>query len=126
MWPLFKTLSLDNILTICEIALAPNGRVLFMSRHPALLGLAVETIKYFVELRGWQGVANQNCHARDVKIYLEDPGTWIISISTELRSIVKPAKEVCVVDLDINYVNCPSPPAGAPSTKGLREKRKRK
>lgn len=126
MWPLFKTLSLDNILTICEIALAPNGRVLFLSRNPALLGLAVESVKYLVELRGWQGVANQNCHARDVKIYLEDPGTWIIAISTELKSIIKPAPSVCVVDLDINHVHCSSPPPGAPSSKGLREKRKKR
>ncbi|CAO1639312.1 unnamed protein product [Sympodiomycopsis kandeliae] len=126
MWPLFKTLTVDNILTICEIALAPNGRILFHSRYPALLGLAVETIKCLVELRGWTGIANQTCHARDVKIYLEDPGSWIIAIATELRSIFKPAKEVCVVDLDINFVHCPNPPHGAPSTKGLREKRRKR
>ena len=126
MWPLFKTLSIDNIITICEIALAPAGRVLFLSRHPALLGMAVETIKYLVELCGWKGLAHQNCHARDVKIYLEDPGSWLIAINTELRSIAKPAKEVCVVDLDINFVNCPSPPAKAPSTRAARDKKRRK
>lgn len=126
MWPLFKTLSLDNILTICEIALAANGRVLFQSRHPALLGMAVETIRYLVELCGWRGVANQNCHARDVKIYLEDPGSWIIAINTELRSIVKPAKEVCVVDLDINFVNCARPPIGAISARQSREKKRKR
>jgi nicotinamide N-methyltransferase len=126
MWPLFKTLSLDNILTICEVALAHNGRVLFQSRHPALLGIAVETIRYLVELNGWRGVANQNCHARDVKIYLEDPGSWIIAINTELRSIIKPAKEVCIVDLDINFVNCVRPPLGAISTRQNREKKRRK
>lgn len=126
MWPLFKTLSLDNILTICEVALAHNGRVLFQSRHPALLGIAVETIRYLVELNGWRGVANQNCHARDVKIYLEDPGSWIIAINTELRSIIKPAKEVCLVDLDINFVNCIRPPLGAISVRQNREKKKRR
>lgn len=126
MWPLFKTLSVDNILTICEVALAHNGRVLFQSRHPALLGIAVETIKYLVELCGWRGVANQNCHARDVKIYLEDPGSWLIAINTELRSIIKPAKEICLVDLDINFVNCIKPPLGAVSTRQAREKKKRR
>lgn len=126
MWPLFKTLSVDNILTICEHALAPSGRVLFYSRHPALLGLAVETIRYLVEMRGWKGVSNQNCHARDIKIYLEDPGSWIIAINTELRSIVKPAKQVCVVDLDINFIHCANPPASVPSSKGLRERRRKR
>lgn len=126
MWPLFKTLSIDNVLTICEIALAPAGRVLFMSRHPALMGMAVETIKYLVELCGWKGVAHQNCHARDVRIYLEDPGSWLIAINTELRSIIKPPKEVCVVDLDINFVNCPRPPLKAPSKGAARDKKRRK
>lgn len=58
MWPLFKCLNIDNILTICEVrlihsppctirlhfliqnALAPTGRVLFFSRYPALLGVS--------------------------------------------------------------------------------------
>ena len=42
MWPLFKALNLDNILTICEIALAPTGRILFFSRHPAMLGVRIQ------------------------------------------------------------------------------------
>jgi hypothetical protein len=41
MWPLFKALSLDNILTVCEVAMAPTGRVLFLSRYPAMLGVSV-------------------------------------------------------------------------------------
>ncbi|KAG8982933.1 hypothetical protein FRB90_006452, partial [Tulasnella sp. 427] len=122
MWPVFRCLNLDNILTLCEIALAPTGRVLFISRHPAMLGIAVLTLKYLVELRGWNGVAHHNVHSRDAKIYLEDPGPWIIAMSTESRYCVRPAPEVCVCDLDINYVNCPSPPPGAISVKLQREK----
>jgi EEF1A N-terminal glycine/lysine methyltransferase len=59
MWPLFKCLNIDNILTICEvsvhlyrftfialttaiqIALSPTGRVLFYSRHPSMLGVHI-------------------------------------------------------------------------------------
>lgn len=36
-WPLFKTLHVDNILSAAEIALAPSGRVLFVSKHPTML-----------------------------------------------------------------------------------------
>lgn len=126
MWPLFSTMSIDNILTIFEIALGYNGRILFISRHPALLGMAVETTRYLVEQCGWRGVVHQNCHARDVRIYLEDPGSWIIGINTELRGLVSPPKEVCVVDLDLNRIQCANPPAGAISTKGLRERRRRR
>ncbi|KAK0208211.1 DENN domain-containing protein [Desarmillaria ectypa] len=122
MWPLFKCLNIDNILTICEIALAPTGRILFFSRHPALLGIAVYTIKYLAELRGWNGIALPAVHSRDAKIYIDDPGPWIMGLATEARYSVRPASEVCVCDLDINYVSCPSPPAGVVSTKQQREK----
>ena len=62
MWPLFKALNIDNILTICEvifsvtsrghgthcrgkIALAPTGRILFFSRYPSMLG-----VRFFLEV----------------------------------------------------------------------------
>ncbi|KAF8642379.1 hypothetical protein AX16_009647 [Volvariella volvacea WC 439] len=122
MWPLFKCLNIDNILTICEIALAPTGRILFFSRYPAMLGIAVNTIKYLVELRGWNGIALPAVHSRDAKIYIEDPGPWIMGLATEARYSIRPAPEVCVCDLDINYLSCPSPPVGAVSTKQQREK----
>ncbi|KAJ7706185.1 AEX-3 domain-containing protein [Mycena rosella] len=126
MWPLFKCLNIDNILTICEIALAPTGRVIFFSRHPAMLGIAVSTIRYLVELRGWNGIALPAVHSRDAKIYVEDPGPWIMGLSTEARYSVRPAPEVCVCDLDINYLSCPSPPPGAVSVKQQREKYRQK
>ncbi|CAE6413641.1 unnamed protein product [Rhizoctonia solani] len=122
MWPLFRCLNLDNILTVCEIALSPTGRILFLSRHPTMLGIAVSTIRYLVEMRGWSGIALPAVHARDAKIYLEDPGPWLMGLSTEARYIARTAPEVCIVDLDINYVNCASPPPGAVSTKQQRDK----
>ncbi|KAI0073132.1 hypothetical protein K474DRAFT_1692777 [Panus rudis PR-1116 ss-1] len=122
MWPLFKCLNIDNILTICEIALSPTGRILFFSRHPAMLGIAVMTIKYLVELRGWNGVALNAVHARDARIYIDDPGPWIMGLATEMRYAVRPPPEVCVVDLDINYLSCPAPPPGIVSTKQQRDK----
>ncbi|KAG5647987.1 hypothetical protein DXG03_007021 [Asterophora parasitica] len=122
MWPLFKCLNIDNILTICEIALAPTGRILFFSRHPAMLGIAVSTIKYLVELRGWNGISLPAVHSRDAKIYIDDPGPWIMGLATEARYSIRPAPEVCVCDLDINYLSCPSPPAGVVSVKQQREK----
>ncbi|TFY80724.1 hypothetical protein EWM64_g3288, partial [Hericium alpestre] len=116
MWPLFKALNIDNVLTICEDA------SFFFSRHPAMLGIAVSTIKYLVELRGWNGIALQAVHSRDAKIYIDDPGPWIIGLATEARYAVRPPGEVCICDLDINYLSCPSPPPGVVSTKQQRER----
>ncbi|KAG5639246.1 hypothetical protein H0H81_005320 [Sphagnurus paluster] len=117
MWPLFKCLNIDNILTICEIALAPTGRILFFSKHPAMLGIAVSTIKYLVELRGWNGISLPAVHSRDAKIYIDDPGPWIMGLATEARYSIRPAPEVCICDL-----SCPSPPAGVVSAKQQRDK----
>lgn len=47
--------------------------------------IAVATIKYLVELRGWNGIALQAVHSRDAKIYIEDPGPWIIGLAAEMR-----------------------------------------
>ncbi|CAL1695802.1 unnamed protein product [Somion occarium] len=126
MWPLFKCLNIDNILTICEIALSPTGRILFFSRHPAMLGIAVLTVKYLVELRGWNGVALSAVHSRDAKIYIDDPGPWIMGLATEARYAVRAPSEVCIVDLDINYLNCASPPPGVVSSKQQRDKYRQK
>jgi nicotinamide N-methyltransferase len=122
MWPLFKALNVDNILTICEIALAPTGRVLFHSRYPAMIGIAVSTIRYLLELRGWSGLALPAVHCRDARIFVEDPGPWLIGMAAEARYTVRPPPEVCVVDLDINYLSCPSPPPGVVSMKAQRDK----
>lgn len=57
------------------------------------------TIKYLVELRGWSGVALAAVHSRDAKIYIDDPGPWIIGLATEARYAIRPPSEVCVIDL---------------------------
>lgn len=56
-WPLFSCLSADHLLTICEVALSPMGRVIFFSRHPIMLSMAVETMVYILELKGWSSVS---------------------------------------------------------------------
>ncbi|PSS37752.1 hypothetical protein PHLCEN_2v445 [Hermanssonia centrifuga] len=132
MWPLFKSpygfLSSKTLRTanIVKIALSPTGRILFFSRHPAMLSIAVMTIRYLVELRGWNGVALTAVHSRDAKIYIDDPGPWIMGLATEARYSIRAPPEVCIVDLDINYLNCGAPPPGAVSAKQQRDKYRQK
>jgi len=134
MWPLFKALNIDNILTICEVctkhhiirkyahyserlrwlrqgefcsilAILPcSGYVSLLRRGYIfsifrMLQIAVSTIKYLVELRGWNGVALQAVHSRDAKIYIDDPGPWILGLATEARYSVRAPPDVCVCDL---------------------------
>lgn len=55
---------------------------------------------------GYLLVVTRNCdsfghtrHARDAKIYLEDPGPWIMGLSTEARYITRIQPEICICDL---------------------------
>ena len=52
--------------------------------------IAVATVKYLVELRGWNGIALPAVHARDARIYIEDPGPWIIGMASEMRYAIRP------------------------------------
>lgn len=125
LWPLFQALDVDHILTCVEVALSNSGRVIFTSRHPAMIGSAVETLKYLVELRSWKGIALQNIHIRDVTFMIEDPGPYIIGLSTECRDAVAPPAEVVIVDLDMNTLTCKSfPPGVTPRHKGEKTRHK--
>lgn len=87
-----------------------------------LLGIAVSTLRYICDLRGWEGIAHPIVHARDVSLLVEDGGPFILGLDTECKYISRPGPDVCVVDLDINFVNCTAPPPGAVSTRQARDK----
>ena len=79
-----------------RIAIKARVNILNLFR---MLQIAVSTIKYLVELRGWNGVALQAVHSRDAKIYIDDPGPWILGLATEARYSVRAPSEVCICDL---------------------------
>ncbi|BGP12761.1 hypothetical protein JCM10213v2_000678 [Rhodosporidiobolus nylandii] len=128
LWPLFASLHADNLLTIAELALAPFGRVLFVSRNSFMIGLATLTFQTILELRGWRGLVHPVAHARDLRIYLEDPGPWLVGIPSASRSLALAdlAAEVVVVDLDGNVVNCAKPAPAALTTGAARDKARRR
>ncbi|WVQ79913.1 hypothetical protein IAT38_002014 [Cryptococcus sp. DSM 104549] len=126
MWPLFAALDLDHIITCAEVALSNSGRIIFCSKHPAMLNIAVSTLRYLVELRGWDGIALPMIHARDTTFIIEDPGPYIIGMSTECRYLLVPPAEVVVVDLDTNSLACKSPPPHVITPRPRREKAKQK
>ncbi|WAQ82704.1 hypothetical protein PtA15_3A68 [Puccinia triticina] len=110
MWPLFKCLSIQHIVSIYEIGLSPMGRIVFFSSHPAILNIAVESFKLLLELRGWVGLSQSIIHSRDFKIYLEDPGPFILGANSQLRHIAADVSpEIMIVDLDTDTIRCPKP-----------------
>ncbi|GAA5826786.1 hypothetical protein JCM5353_003234 [Sporobolomyces roseus] len=123
-WPLFKALHADNLLSIAELALAPLGRILFISRHAIMLSVATSTLQHVLERRGWNGIAHSISHVRDLRIHLEDPGPWIVGVPSASRTIALTdlAPEVVVVDLDSNVVTCGNPSPSAVTTGTARDK----
>ncbi|WWC68082.1 uncharacterized protein I206_102001 [Kwoniella pini CBS 10737] len=102
LWPLFQAVDLDHIVTAAEVALSNSGRIIFCSKHPAMLNAAVSTLKYVVELRGWDGISMPMIHARDTTFIIEDPGPYIIGMPTECRYLLAPPPEVVIIDIDTN------------------------
>ncbi|GAA6050479.1 hypothetical protein JCM3770_002616 [Rhodotorula araucariae] len=129
LWPVFKALHADNLLTIAELALAPFGKIVFTSEHRIMLSLATMTFQTILEMRGWKGLALPTVHARDVKLFLEDSGPWLLGLPTSPSTaalLLSLAPEISVVDLDANLVSCASPSQGAVSTGSAREKARKR
>lgn len=118
----------NNLLTIAEVALSPLGRVVFISKHSLMLGLATSVFQFILELRGWRGVVHSAVHVRDLKIFLDDPGPFLIAVSNESRAIALNglAPEIAVVDIDANLVTIKNPHPKALSTGTAREKARRR
>ncbi|GAA5832149.1 hypothetical protein JCM11251_004256 [Rhodosporidiobolus azoricus] len=128
VWPIFQALHADNLLTIAELALAPLGRIVFLSRHQLMLSLATLTFQAILEPRGWRGLVHSTAHARDLRIFVDDPGPFLIGVPFSSRSLALStlAPEIVIVDLDNNSVTCSKPAPGALSTGALRDKARKK
>jgi hypothetical protein len=123
IWPILRCLTPDNLLRIAEIAVSPFGKVIFVCRHAYMLNLAVETFRHILEPRGWRGVVHGIVHARDIKVYIEDPGPYLMGIDSKCTNFAySMAPEVCVVDLETNDVRCSSLPPNALSRGAQRDK----
>ncbi|KAI5480077.1 hypothetical protein MNV49_002042 [Pseudohyphozyma bogoriensis] len=120
-WPLFRALDADNP---AEVALSPLGRVLLISAHPVMLGIAAEAFRVILERQGWKGAVHPTVHARDLKLFVEDPGPWLIAIPSESRAIALTdiSPEVAIVDLDQNSVIVRNTSPGALLSGSAREK----
>ncbi|KAK5224517.1 hypothetical protein LTR67_000311 [Exophiala xenobiotica] len=110
MWPLFSCLSIPNIVGLVEAAVSPTRRIILTSHHPAMLTIAAETIRFCVRVYEWSGLYVPVVHARNVGEMVQEPGPYILGITTECRSLFQPPKDALLVDLDRNLVITDHPP----------------
>lgn len=110
MWPLFNCLTIPNIVGLVEAAVSPTRRIILTSHHPAMLTIAAETIRFCVRVYEWSGLYVPVVHARNVGDMVQEPGPYILGITTECRSLFQPPKDALLVDLDRNLVITDHPP----------------
>ena len=111
MWPLFNCLTIPNIVGVIEAAVSPTRRIILTSHHPAMLTIAAETIRFCVRVYEWSGLYVPMVHARNVGDMVQEPGPYILGITTECRSLFSPPKDALLVDLDRNLVITDHPPS---------------
>jgi hypothetical protein len=110
MWPLFTCLSIPNIVGVIEAAVSPTRRIIFTSHYPAMLTIAAETVRFCVRVYEWSGLYVPVVHARHVKDLVQEPGPYILGVTSECRSLFTAPTDALVVDLDRNFVLTSSPP----------------
>ncbi|KAJ4296755.1 hypothetical protein N0V90_006803 [Kalmusia sp. IMI 367209] len=120
MWPLFTCLSIPNIVGVMEAAVSPTRRIIFTSHYPAMLTVAAETVRFCVRVYEWSGLYVPVVHARHIKDLVQEPGPYILGVTSECRSLFTAPTDALVVDLDRNFVLTSSPPTAL--TAGQRTK----
>ncbi|KAF2447830.1 hypothetical protein P171DRAFT_232742 [Karstenula rhodostoma CBS 690.94] len=120
MWPLFTCLSIPNIVGVVEAAVSPTRRIIFTSHYPAMLTVAAETVRFCVRVYEWSGLYVPVVHARHIKDLVQEPGPYILGVTSECRSLFTAPTDALVVDLDRNFVLTSSPPTAL--TAGQRSK----
>ena len=101
---------MPNVVGVIEAAVSPTRRIILTSHHPAMLTIAAETIRYCVRVYEWSGLYVPVVHARNVTEMVQEPGPYILGITTECRSLFSPPKDALLVDLDRNLVITDHPP----------------
>jgi len=110
MWPLFTCLTMPNIVGLVEAAVSPTRRIILTSHFPAMLTIAAETIRLCVRVFEWSGLYVPVVHARHAAAMVQEPGPYILGITTECRSLFTAPEDSLLVDLDRNLVLTNNPP----------------
>jgi nicotinamide N-methyltransferase len=95
--------------------MSQTGRIIFTSKHTHMLSVVVNTLRYILDMRGWDGITIPMIHAvcrlwssivkiaddqRDTSFIVEDPGPYLIGLPTELKGLVSIPAEVVMIDVD--------------------------
>lgn len=112
LYPLFRTLTLSNVITLFEYALA-ESRIILLSSHTSMLQLASAALMNLLYPLRWRHVFIPVLPARLIGT-LEAPCPYIVGIERRYENVDLPDDDFVLVDLDNNTIESFGPPASLP------------
>ncbi|EXJ78424.1 hypothetical protein A1O1_08824 [Capronia coronata CBS 617.96] len=112
LYPLFRTLTIPNIVLLFEYAMA-ESRIILLSSHTALLQLVAKAILELIWPLEWTGVYIPVLPSRLVQV-LDAPCPYICGINRNYEKYDLPDDDYVLVDLDKNELHSTSPPPFLP------------
>ncbi|KAK5822723.1 AEX-3 domain-containing protein [Linnemannia elongata] len=113
LYPLFRCLSAEDIVTVIEVMLA-EGKIIFLSSHLGMLTLAAESFLYMFFPLYWQGVYIPILPAA-LMTCLQAPVPYIIGVERSCCDAEFPPEEACVVDLEKGTIDVQLAPMQLPA-----------
>lgn len=112
LYPLFKALSIPNIVTLFEYLLA-ESRIILVSSHTAMLHLVSHALVALMYPLEWTGVFVPVLPSRLIQT-LEAPVPYIVGIERRYENYEFPEDDFVLVDLDKNVIESTAQPTSLP------------
>lgn len=112
LYPLFRTLTIPNIILLFEYVLA-ESRIILLSSHTSMLQLVSKAILELIWPLEWTGVYIPVLPSRLVQV-LDAPCPYICGINRNYEKYDLPDDDYVLVDLDRNELHSTSPPPFLP------------
>jgi len=112
LYPLFRTLTIPNIISLFEYALA-ESRIILLSSYTSMLQLASSALVSLLYPLKWRHIFIPVLPARLLGA-LEAPCPYIVGIERRYENVNLPDDDFVLVDLDNNTVESTAPPISLP------------
>ncbi|KAL1623695.1 hypothetical protein SLS56_008144 [Neofusicoccum ribis] len=112
IYALFRSLSIQNIVTLFEYVLS-EGRIILLSSHTSMLHLVSAAITHLLYPFKWAGVFIPVLPVRLIQA-LEAPCPYIVGIERRYENVELPEDDFVLVDLDQDVIESTAPPVPLP------------
>jgi hypothetical protein len=112
LYPLFRALSIPNIVTLFEYMLS-ESRIILLSSHTAMLHLASQALVALMYPLQWSGIFVPVLPGRLIQM-IEAPVPYIVGIERRYENFDYPDDDFVLVDLDHDTIESTGRPIGLP------------